>query len=74
MKTYHFRMNINYQSFEKLYRVPNSIVKVHSEEGASIQLPAMRFLPFFSQLGIRGYFQLQLNEQNQFQQLKRLSA
>lgn len=67
-------MNISYQAFETLYRVPNSIVKVRSEEGLMIQLPAMRFVPFFSQLGVRGYFQLQLTDENKFQQLIYLNA
>ena len=69
MKSYHFRMNISYQEFEKLYRVPNTVVKVRSAQGAMLQLPAMRFVPFFTQLGVRGYFELQLTEQNKFQHL-----
>jgi len=66
MKSYHFRININYQEFEKLYRTPNVVVKVRSEQGAMIQLPAMRFVPFFTQLGVRGYFELQLSDENKF--------
>ena len=69
MQSYHFRININYQEFEKLYRVPNTVVKVRSEQGATIQLPAMRFVPFFTQLGVRGYFELQLTNENKFKQL-----
>lgn len=69
MKSYHFRMNISYQEFEKLYRTPNVVVKVRSDQGAMIQLPAMRFVPFFTQLGVRGYFELQLSDENKFQQL-----
>jgi hypothetical protein len=69
MKSYHFRININYQEFEKLYRTPNVVVKVRSEQGAMIQLPAMRFVPFFTQLGVRGFFELQLSDENKFIQL-----
>lgn len=69
MKVYHFRMNISYQEFEKLYRAPNTVAKVLSEEGLMIQLPAMRFTSFFTQLGVRGYFELQLTDENKFQQL-----
>ena len=69
MKQYHFRISISYQEFEKLYRVPNTVVKVRSEQGAMLQLPAMRFVPFFTQLGVRGYFELQLNDDNKFQKL-----
>ncbi|TEW45079.1 DUF2835 family protein [Psychromonas algicola] len=69
MKCYHFRIQISYQEFEKLYRIPNTVVKVRSEEGLMIQLPAMRFVPHFTQLGVRGYFELQLTDENKFQQL-----
>ena len=69
MKCYHFRIKISYQEFEKLYRVPNTVVKVQSDEGLMIQLPARRFVPFFTQLGVRGYFELQLNDDNKFQKL-----
>jgi hypothetical protein len=69
MKSYHFRIQISYQEFEKLYRVPNTVVKVLSDEGLMIQLPASRFVPFFTQLGVRGYFELQLTDDNKFQQL-----
>jgi len=74
VNVYHFRININYQEFEKLYRVPNTVVKVRSEQGAMVQLPAKRFVPFFTQLGVRGYFELQLNEQNSFIKLICLSS
>ena len=69
MKCYHFRININYQEFETLYRSPNTVVKVRSEQGAMIQLPAMRFVPFFTQLGVRGYFELQLTGESKFKKL-----
>ena len=74
MKSYHFRINISYQEFEKLYRTPNVTVKVRSDQGAMIQLPAMRFVPFFTQLGVRGYFELQLSDQNKSQHLVCLHA
>ena len=74
MKSYHFRINISYQEFEKLYRTPNVAVKVRIDQGATIQLPAMRFVPFFTQLGVRGYFELQLSDENKFQHLVCLHA
>ncbi|MCG6201919.1 DUF2835 family protein [Psychromonas antarctica] len=70
MKIFYFRVNIPYQAFEQLYRTPNTVVKVVDEEGRMIQLPAMRFVPFFSQLGVRGRFQLMLDDNNKFQQLQ----
>ena len=69
MKHFYFRLNIPYQTFQQLYKVPNTAVKVRDESGKMIQIPAMRFVPFFSQLGIRGRFQLTLDQNNKFQQL-----
>jgi len=69
VRCFYFRINISYQAFEQLYRTPNTVVKVRDEAGQMIQLPAMRFVPFFSQLGVRGRFQLVLDDNNKFQKL-----
>ncbi|MCW8996046.1 MAG: DUF2835 domain-containing protein [Psychromonas sp.] len=69
MKQFHFRLNISYLAFEQLYKTPNTVVKVRAENGLMIQIPAMRFVPFFSQLGVRGRFQLTLDDNNKFQEL-----
>ena len=73
MKQFYFRLNISYQAFEQLYKTPNTVVKVRAESGQMLQLPAMRFVPFFSQLGVRGRFQLTLDVNNKFQKLLLLS-
>lgn len=70
MKLFYFRINITYQAFEQLYRTPNTVVKVRAEDGKTIQIPAMRFVPFFTQLGVRGRFELQLDDNNKFKQLQ----
>lgn len=72
MTQYYFRLNINYQAFEQLYRVPNTVVKVRDENGRMLQIPAMRFVPFFSQLGVRGRFELILDANNKFQKLQQI--
>lgn len=69
MTHFYFRLNISYQSFEQLYRTPNTVVKVREEGGQTLQIPAMRFVPFFSQLGVRGRFELVLGANNKFEQL-----
>ena len=74
MKQFYFRLNITYQSFEQLYRTPNTIVKVREEGGKMIQIPAMRFVPFFSQLGVRGRFELTLDDANKVVNLIQLSS
>jgi len=72
VKLFYFRINITYQSFEQLYRTPNTVVKVRDEAGQMLQIPAMRFVPFFSQLGVRGRFELTLNENNKFLALQQV--
>lgn len=72
MKQFYFRLNIPYQSFEQLYRTPNTVVKVRDESGKMLQIPAMRFVPFFSQLGVRGRFELFLDENNKFEKLQQV--
>lgn len=72
MKHFYFRVNITYQAFEQLYRTPNTVVKVRDEGGQMLQIPAMHFVPFFSQLGVRGRFELMLNENNKFQTLQQV--
>lgn len=69
MRQFYFRLNIPYQAFQQLYRTPNTVVKVRDESGKMLQIPAMRFVPFFSQLGVRGRFELTLNDNNKFHQL-----
>ncbi len=69
MAEYYFRVNISYQAFEQLYRTPNTVVKVRDEMGRTLQLPAMRFVPFFTQLGVRGRFKLVLDQNNKLQEL-----
>ena len=73
MKQFYFRLNIPYQAFEQLYKTPNTVVKVREESGKMLQIPAMRFVPYFSQLGVRGRFQLTLDQNNKFQELLLLS-
>jgi len=72
VKLFYFRLNITYQSFEQLYRTPNTVVKVREEGGKMLQIPAMRFVPFFSQLGVRGRFELMLDENNKIHNLQRV--
>ncbi|MEI6897693.1 MAG: DUF2835 domain-containing protein [Psychromonas sp.] len=72
MKRFYFRLNISYQAFEQLYHRPNTVVKVRDEVGQMVQIPASRFVPFFSQLGVRGRFELILDDNNKFEKLQQL--
>jgi hypothetical protein len=69
---FYFRINIPYQSFQELYRTPNTVVKVREETGKMLQIPALKFVPFFSQLGVRGRFELILGDNNKFEKLQQI--
>ncbi|WP_413698973.1 DUF2835 family protein [Psychromonas sp. KJ10-10] len=72
MTHFYFRINIPYNSFQELYRTPNTVVKVREERGKMLQIPALKFVPFFSQLGVRGRFELTLGENNKFVSLQQV--
>ena len=71
MKYFYFRMNIPYKEFELLYKQMNTVVKVRDEEGRMLQIPAVRFIGFLSQIGVRGRFELVIDGNNKFLQLNR---
>ena len=72
MTQFYFRINIPYTSFQELYRTPNTVVKVREERGKMLQIPALKFVPFFSQLGVRGRFELTLGDNNKFVSLQQV--
>ncbi|TON86642.1 DUF2835 family protein, partial [Vibrio parahaemolyticus] len=54
MKHYYFTLNIPYQTFLSHYSGAASSVQVITNNGLRLQLPAAKFRPFLSQLGVRG--------------------
>ncbi|QIA63299.1 DUF2835 family protein [Vibrio astriarenae] len=72
MNQYHFQLNISYQSFLQHYSGVASNVLVTTTTGVRIQLPASRFRPFLSQIGVKGHFRLITDQNNRFLKLERL--
>lgn len=72
MKQYSFDLYISYDQFMSVYQGHARHIVIHSEQGVSIQLPAQNFLPFVSQLGVRGYFRLTTDDHNKFIKLEQL--
>ncbi|WP_221069727.1 DUF2835 domain-containing protein [Vibrio alfacsensis] len=72
MNQYHFSLNISYQTFLSHYNGAASSVQVITDNGLRLQLPALRFRPFLSQLGIRGRFRLTTDQNNKFIKLETL--
>ncbi len=72
MKHYHFSLNITYQAFIAHYSGAASSVLVVTDQGLKLQLPAARFRPFLSQLGVKGRFRLTTDGENKFLKLEML--
>ncbi|MBM4849958.1 DUF2835 domain-containing protein [Vibrio parahaemolyticus] len=72
MKHYYFTLNIPYQTFLSHYSGAASSVQVITNNGLKLQLPAAKFRPFLSQLGVRGRFRLTTDQNNKFLKLETL--
>ncbi|OUL56686.1 DUF2835 domain-containing protein [Pseudoalteromonas ulvae] len=73
MNEYYFSVSISYEECLQFYHGTVKSVQVISEQRKSIRLPAERFRPFISTLGIRGRFRLRLTSENQFVSLEKMS-
>ncbi|RBW65955.1 DUF2835 domain-containing protein [Vibrionales bacterium C3R12] len=72
MNYYHFSLSISYQAFFSHYSGAASTVQVVTENGLRLQLPASRFRPFISQIGLKGRFRLTTDQNNRFIKLEAL--
>ncbi|WP_075651961.1 DUF2835 domain-containing protein [Vibrio ponticus] len=70
MNQYYFSLNIPYQTFLVHYNGAASSVMVTTDNGLRIQLPATRFRPFLSQIGLKGRFRLTTDQNNKFLKLE----
>ncbi|OEE39451.1 DUF2835 domain-containing protein [Vibrio ordalii] len=72
MKQYYFTLNIPYQTYLAHYSGVASSVQVYTDQGLRLQLPASRFRPFLSQIGVKGRFRLTTDQNNKFVKLETL--
>ncbi len=72
MKHYYFSLNISYQAYLAHYSGVASTVVVITDQGLRLQLPASRFRPFVSQIGLKGRFRLTTDLNNKFNKLEML--
>ncbi|NOH64721.1 DUF2835 domain-containing protein [Vibrio sp. RE88] len=70
MNQYYFSLNISYQSFLAHYNGAASNILVVTDNGLRLQLPASRFRPFLSQIGLKGRFRLTTDQNNKFLKLE----
>ena len=72
MHTFEFSISITPESWSEFYRRPNSRIVATDVRGQRIQLAAKHFQKFVSRDGIKGYFRLTLNKNNDLVSLDRL--
>ncbi|MEJ2765566.1 DUF2835 domain-containing protein [Photobacterium sp. MCCC 1A19761] len=73
MRHYTFSMDISYQSYLGHYSGAASTVLVVTDNGLKLQLPASRFRPFLSQLGVKGRFRVTVNAQNRIEAIEQIT-
>ena len=74
MQYYYFSLDISYQTFLAHYSGAASNVLVTSETGLRIQLPATRFRPFITQIGLKGRFRLTTDSNHKFLNLEKIAG
>ncbi|MCL1078486.1 DUF2835 family protein [Parashewanella spongiae] len=67
---FYFSLSITSQEFLRFYKGNADRVEVIDVHGRCLHIHARHFLPFLSESGIRGQFQLTLDNQNNFKSLK----
>ena len=68
-----FRMAISADEASRYYRGTDRFVVVTAENGQKLQFPAQHIRPFIDQLGVRGLFSIQFDDDNKLIGLKKLS-
>jgi hypothetical protein len=72
MQTYLFSLSISYQDYLDYYAGAATTILVTADSGTRLRLPAAKFRPFLSQLGLRGRFRLTADQNNKFVSLEAL--
>lgn len=72
MKQYVFGVNISYHTLTTHYSGAASVIQVVTDTGLRLQLPAIRFRPFFTHTGLQGRFRLRTDDNNAFINLEKL--
>jgi len=67
-----FNLDISQAEYLRYYRGSAQAVMVQAEDGRTVRLPAVNLRPFVSASGIKGRFEMYLDENNHLQKLVRL--
>ncbi|CAM3578675.1 hypothetical protein VA7868_04388 [Vibrio aerogenes CECT 7868] len=70
MQYYYFSLNISYHDYLSYYSGQAASVLVVTDNGLKLQLPAIRFRPFLTQLGLKGRYRLTTDKNHKFVSLE----
>lgn len=73
MKVYRIRVDISPDIVQSYYQGTLSTIIVDDDIGRRIQLALRHFRPFMSQLGVRGQFRLEIDENGKFIALQKIN-
>ncbi|HEB96609.1 MAG TPA: DUF2835 family protein [Sedimenticola thiotaurini] len=72
MQRIRFRIDLPPERFVRYYQGVAQAVVVQAEDGRNIQLPAVNLRPFVTGEGVRGRFQLTLDDDGRLLQIDRI--
>ncbi len=68
-----FNLDISQAEYLRYYRGSAQAVLVQAEDGRTVRLPAVNLRPFVSASGIKGRFEMSLDDSNHLLDIYRLS-
>ncbi|MFM2481207.1 DUF2835 domain-containing protein [Celerinatantimonas sp. YJH-8] len=72
MQQFLFSLSVSYEDYLRVYQGTAKNIIVTCDNGLTLQLPAERFRPFVSQLGVIGRFRLTTDNNHKFKSLEKI--
>ena len=67
-----FSLNLSAQRYLRFYQGNAKSVSVLADDGRRLEFPANALRPFVTRQGIQGHFEIQIDEDNRLQQIRRI--
>lgn len=71
-RRFEFNLNLSAEKIQRIYQGQARYILVYTDEGTSLQLPAINFRQYVNEQGIRGRFEVEINDTNKIIQLNLL--
>ena len=72
MRTFEFNLDLPARKIERIYQGNARFILVESDEGLTLQLPAINFRDYVTAAGIYGRFSVRIDENNRIVNLSRI--